>query len=154
MNIISEFLEKKTNHHFFHCLPRYLAVLWRITIWQKQLTFFIASFRKHMRKLFFDKLYQFFFINSPFVLVTFNNTFTMWYCHHELCYAYLRTFFFSLCATCRFEAFAPPSPRSHTKRFCMGCWIAFVDPRSTIKVEWYTFCPEICVQFFPLISKI
>ena len=51
-------------------------------------------FLKHIRKLFFDKLYKLFSINSPFVLVTFNNTFTMWYSHHELCYASSRTFFF------------------------------------------------------------
>ena len=77
----------------------------------------------------------------------------MWYCHHELCYTSPRTFFFSLCTARQFEALASLSRCSRTKCFCMGCWIAFVDPRSTIKVEWYTFCPEICGQFFALISK-
>ena len=105
-------------------------------------------FLKHIRKLFFDKLYKLFSINSPFVLVTFNNTFTMWYSHHEL-----QNLLFSLCATRQFEVLAPLSSCSRTKCFCVGCWIAFVDPRSTITVEWYTFCPEICGQFFALISK-
>ena len=108
---------------------------------------------KHIRELFFNKLYKFFSISSPFVLVTFNNTLTMWYCYHELFYTSPRTFLFSLSATRRFEILAPFSPCSRKKCFCMECWIAFVDPRSTIKVEWYNFCSEICGQFLPLISK-
>ena len=72
----------------------------------------------------------------------------MWYCHHELCYTSPSTFFFSLCTVRQFEALASLSRCSRTKCFCMGCWITFVDPRSTIKVEWYTFCPEICGHFW------